>query len=101
MNELEQIRTETTALAFPSPYSGTIRDPSNTASDIREVLDRLGYEWVTYHSFRRTVATRLLAAGLAPQTVADHMGHEQPSMTLDRYAGRAVVSAEAARVLER
>lgn len=88
-------------VVFASPYTPrALRDPKNTAADLRRVLDRIDYPWVTSHTFRRTVATRLLDAGMAPQQVADHLGHTRPSMTLDHYAGRQVVSSEAARVLE-
>jgi integrase len=59
------------------------------------------WSWVTSHTFRKTVATRLDEAGLTPRQVADQLGHANPSMTLDVYFGRQVVSAEAARVLNR
>lgn len=49
----------------------------------------------------KTVATRLDEAGLTPRQVADQLGHANPSMTLDIYFGRQVVSAEAALVLDR
>jgi integrase len=38
---------------------------------------------------------------LTPRQVADQLGHANPSMTLDVYFGRQVVSADAARVLDR
>ena len=59
------------------------------------------WSWVTSHTFRKTVATRLDEAGLTPRQVADQLGHANPSMTLDVYFGRQVVSADAARVLDR
>lgn len=86
---------------FGSPYAKAIRDPSNTAGDLRQVLDRLGYDWVSSHTFRRTVATRLDEAGLSARQVADQLGHAKPSMTQDKYMGRNVVSADAARILDR
>jgi integrase len=58
------------------------------------------WSWVTSHTFRKTAATRLDAAGLTPRQVADQLGHANPSMTLDVYFGRQVVSAEAAMVLD-
>jgi integrase len=58
------------------------------------------WSWVTSHTFRKTVATRLDEAGLTPRQVADQLGHANPSMTLDVYFGRQVVSAEAAKVLD-
>src|SRR3954468_3014069 len=58
------------------------------------------WSWVTSHTFRKTVATRLDEAGLTPRQVADQLGHANPSMTLDVYFGRQVVSAEAAKALD-
>ena len=59
------------------------------------------WSWVTSHTFRKTVATRLDEAGFTPRQVADQLGHANPSMTLDVYFGRQVVSAAAAKVLDR
>jgi integrase len=59
------------------------------------------WSWVTSHTFRKTVATRLDEAGFTPRQVADQLGHANPSMTLDVYFGRHVVSAAAAQVLNR
>lgn len=59
------------------------------------------WSWVTSHTFRKTVATRLDEARLTPRQVADQLGHANPSMTLDVYFGRHVASAEAAAVLNR
>ncbi len=63
--------------------------------------DRGPWSWVTSHVFRKTVATRLDEAGFTPRQVADQLGHANPSMTLDVYFGRNVVSAAAAKVLDR
>lgn len=85
---------------FPSP-NGYLRDPSNTSGDLREVLDGLGFDWVTSHVFRKTVATRLDDAGLSARQIAEQLGHEKPSMTTDVYMGRRVVSSEAAAALDK
>jgi integrase len=86
-------------VVFPSP-GGHLRDPSNTSGDLREVLAPFGID-ATFHTFRKTVATRMDEAGLSARTIADQLGHSKPSMTLDVYMGRKVVSAEAARILDR
>jgi integrase len=111
---------------FGSPL-GYLRDPSNTAGDLREVLDGIGcqrceqrgwfppangqhkrvrcdagpFSWVTSHVFRKTVATRLDEAGLSARQIADQLGHARPSLTQDVYMGRKVVAADAARLLDR
>ncbi|MFR4188978.1 tyrosine-type recombinase/integrase [Corynebacterium glyciniphilum] len=66
---------------------------------LRSALDRAGYEWVTSHTFRRTVATRLDDCGVSARLVADQLGHSQPSMTQDRYMGRDVVIVQALDLL--
>lgn len=59
------------------------------------------WSWVTSHTFRKTVATRMEEAGCTPRQVADQLGHSKVSMTQDVYFGRDVVVAEAARILDR
>lgn len=84
---------------FPS-RTGQLRDPSNTQADLRAALDRAGYPWVTSHTFRRTVASRLDDAGFSIRHIADQLGHARPSTTLDHYLGRrAVMTADFADAL--
>jgi integrase len=89
-------------VVFGSPSAPTVRDPSNCANDLREIRERddfEGYEWITFHTFRKTVATRMDEAGLTAREIADQLGHAKPSMTQDVYMGRKVVTARAAEVL--
>jgi integrase len=86
-------------VVFPSP-AGQLRDPSNTQADLRAALDRAGYPWVTSHTFRKTVASRLDDAGFSIRHIADQLGHARPSTTLDHYLGRrAITSADHAAAL--
>ena len=88
-------------LLFPGLFGG-VRNPSNANRDVKEVLTRVdaeAYGWVTTHTFRKTVATRLDEAGLSARAIADHLGHAKPSMTQDVYMGRNVASAQAAEIL--
>lgn len=62
---------------------------------------RAGAAWVTSHTCRKTVATRLDEAGLSAREIADHLGHAKPSMTQDVHMGRGVASAAAAQALLR
>ena len=89
-----------TPVLFPSPQ-GRLRDPNNTSGDLRAALDRAGYPWVTAHTFRRTVATRLDEAGLSARQIADHLGHSRPSLTQDVYLGRGSANPQAAAALQR
>jgi integrase len=98
-------------VVFPSPMR-MVRDPSNTQADLRAVLDDLGYGWVSSHTFRKTVATRLDEAGMSARQIADHLGHARqiadhlgharPSMTLDVYLDRRhKIDVAAADALDR
>lgn len=96
-------------LVFTSP-AGRLRDTSNTLNDLRWLLDEIDrpdgedagpFAWVTSHVFRKTVATRLDDAGMSARQIADVLGHAKPSMTMDLYMGRRVVSADTARILAR
>lgn len=85
-------------VVFTSPR-GQLRDPSNTAGDIRAALDAAGFEWVVPHTFRKTVATWMDDEGCPARMIADQLGQARPSITQDVYMGRRVVSADAARIL--
>jgi integrase len=76
---------------FPSTR-GTWRDVSNTERAFREAMRRAGFEWVTPHVFRKTVATVMDARGRSARDIADQLGHANPSMTQDVYMGRGLVN---------
>ena len=83
---------------FSAPKGG-LRDPSNTQADLRAAFTECGYEWVTSHVFRKTVASLMDEAGKTARAVADQLGHSQPSMSQNKYMGRRGTS-DAAEVLE-
>jgi integrase len=85
---------------FPAPVAGGIRDPSNTLKMMREAFKRAGFEGVTSHYFRKTVATLMDEAGLSARSAADQLGHAKPSLTADIYMGRKKRATGAAEVLE-
>ena len=68
--------------------TGTLRDPDTAARQWRQVRAALGLDWVTSHTFRKTVATILDDEGLTARVAADQLGHAQVSMTQDVYMGR-------------
>lgn len=59
------------------------------------------WSWVTSHTFRKSVATRMEEGGCTPRQIADQLSRSAVSMTQDVYFGRSVVVADAARVLNR
>lgn len=84
---------------FPN-RKGAWRDEPNTLHQLRGALDRAGFEWVTSHVFRKTVATVLDESGLTAREIADQLGHSKVSMTQDIYLGRKVGGAGASIALE-
>jgi integrase len=83
---------------FPA-LSGNWRDPSALSKQWRRVRDKLKFDWVTSHTFRKTLATLLDSEGLSARIGADQLGHAQISMTQDFYMGRKVVHTEVADTL--
>ncbi len=49
------------------------------------MLKRAGIEHKGFHSLRHTFATRALACGMDIKTLADILGHKNPTVTLNRY----------------
>ncbi|OZC62320.1 integrase [Rhodococcus sp. 06-621-2] len=80
--------------------TGTLRDPDTVARQWRQVRSALGLEWVTSHTFRKTVATILDEEGLTARVAADQLGHAQVSMTQDVYFGRGRAHVEVADALD-
>jgi integrase len=83
-----------------SSVLGGLRDRDNTIGYLREALNAAGFEWVTSHTFRKTVATLMDQAGLSSRAAADQLGHANVSLTTDVYFGRKAASTGAAAVLE-
>ena len=84
---------------FPTEM-GQLRDPNNTRRDLREAARRAGYEGITSHIFRKSVATFMDDAGLTARSAADQLGHAHTTMTQNIYFGRKVRKTGAAEVLE-
>src|SRR5687768_3503218 len=91
-------RARATSLST-APLGGW-RDPSTTPGRPALALAAAGFDWVTSHVFRKTVATFMDHAGLSSRAAADQLGHANTSMTTDVYFGRKVATTGAATVLE-
>ncbi|MFC9555535.1 tyrosine-type recombinase/integrase [Rhodococcus sp. NPDC056960] len=84
---------------FPSS-TGTIRDADALNVQWRRVRAALRLDWVTAHTFRRTVASLLDESKMGPRITADQLGHASPSMTMDKYMSRGKVRPEVAAILD-
>lgn len=87
-------------VVFPDDRGG-YRDRNNVEREYRRVRASTAFEWVVPHTYRKTVATRLDAAGLSARVIADQLGHSRISMTQDVYLGRRAVDPAAAEALAR
>lgn len=85
---------------FPATVAGGLRDPSNTLRMLRQAFTEAGFQGLTTHQFRKTVATLMDEAGLSARAAADQLGHSKPSLTTDVYMGRKKRATGAAAVLE-
>lgn len=66
---------------------GTPMNPRNLAQrGLEKACEAAGLEGVTFHVLRHTFASILIAQGHDAVYVADQLGHEKPSVTLDVYS---------------
>jgi integrase len=79
---------------------GTFRDPRNASRAMADARKRLGFGWVTAHSWRKTTATVLDTSGATARMIADQRGHSRVSMSQDVYLGRRSVDPRVIAALE-
>jgi len=65
-------------VVFPSAV-GSLREQTTVHRQWRGARKRAGFDWVTFHSFRKTVATVIGLGSL--QDAADQMGHSGTTVT--------------------
>jgi integrase len=86
---------------FPAIRTGGIRDPRNTARDLRRSLESIGFGWASAHVIgRKSLATWMDQSGLSARAAADQLGHRRVSVTTDTYFGRKITKTGAAELLE-
>jgi integrase len=92
----------TQGLVFGVTYfhskAGQPRDRNNVSKALRRVFASAGVEWAGTHTFRRTVATWMDAAGHSLAGIADQLGHADTNVTA-KYLGRQDVAVNAATVM--
>ncbi|TQL70067.1 phage integrase family protein [Nocardioides albertanoniae] len=83
---------------FPNARGGW-RDRNLVQRSIREVRGS-DFEWLSTHTYRKTVATLLDESGMTARQIADQLGHSRVSMTQDKYLGRGAANVGNLRALE-
>jgi integrase len=66
----------------------------------RQIRKDTGFEWVTPHTFRKTVAT-LISEATTSELASRQLGHSSSQVTRDHYIAKPPVSADLSELLER
>lgn len=57
--------------------TGRYMDQDNVNKHLRELFDRAGFKWATFHTLRRTVSAELKRQGIPDSEVARFLGHSE------------------------
>src|SRR6478736_5791832 len=80
--------------------NGTWHQVVNIERRWRQIRQDTGYEWVTPHTFRKTVAT-LISEATTSELASRQLGHSSSQVTRDHYIAKPPVSADLSELLER
>jgi integrase len=83
---------------FPT-RNGTWQQVNNVERRWRQVRKDTGLEWVTPHTFRKTVAT-LISERVNAETASQQLGHSSPAITREFYISKPTIAADVAHVLD-
>ena len=79
--------------------NGTWHQVVNIERRWRQIRKDTGYEWVTPHTFRKTVAT-LISEATTSELASRQLGHSSSQVTRDHYIAKPAVSANLSMLLE-
>lgn len=79
--------------------NGTWHQVTNVERRWRQIRKDTGLDWVTPHTFRKTVAT-LVAERVGAETAAKQLGHSSPVITRQFYISKPEIAADVAHVLD-
>lgn len=78
---------------------GTWQQVNNVERRWRQIRQDTGLDWVTPHTFRKTVAT-LISERVNAETASQQFGHSSPAITREFYISKPAIAADVAHVLE-
>jgi integrase len=84
---------------FPT-RRGSWRQISNWERMWNHVVDDTAYDWVTFHTFRRSVAT-FIDREVGIEAAQTQLGHEDSDITRDFYVHKALVAPDLTTYLEK
>ena len=79
--------------------NGTWHQVSNISRRWGQVPKETALDWVTPHTFRRTVAT-LISERVGSETASQQLGHSSPEITREFYISKPAIAADVAHVLD-
>ncbi len=82
---------------FPT-RNGTWQQVNNVERRWRQIRKDTGLDWVTPHTFRKTVAT-LISERVGAETASQQLGHSSPAITREFYISKPAIAADVADVL--
>ena len=94
-----EFATPTNNDAVFATRNGTWHQVVNVERRWRQIRKDTGYEWVTPHTFRKTVAT-LISEATTSELAARQLGHSSSQVTRAHYIAKPPVSADLSEVLE-
>lgn len=80
--------------------NGTWHQVVNIERRWRQIRKDTGFEWVTPHTFRKTVAT-LISEAATSELASRQLGHSSSQVIRDHYIAKPPVSADLSELLER
>jgi len=83
---------------FPT-RNGTWQQVNNVERRWRQIRQDTGLDWVTPHTFRKTVAT-LISERVDAETASQQLGHSSPTITREFYISKPAIAADVSHVLE-
>lgn len=92
------LREHTNDAVFPT-RNGTWNQVNNVERRWRQIRQDTGLEWVTPHTFRKTVAT-LISERVDAETASQQLGHSSPDITREFYISKPTIAADVADVLD-
>ena len=96
--QIGQLEANPRDVVFPSAV-GSLRDPNNFRKQWRSARDELGFQWVTPHTFRKTVGT-LLEASSGMAVASAQLGHSSENVTRKHYVQKTHEAPDNPTLLE-
>ena len=83
--KLKEIKKKSKNEHIISTNKNTVVDTRSYQKTYERILKKLNIPYKNFHSLRHTFATRAVELGIDVKSLAEIMGHKNPTVTLQRY----------------